>query len=169
MNIIVAASENNAIGYQGNMPWHLSADLKYFRQTTMGHAVIMGRKTYESIGRPLPGRHNIVITRDPAFSISDEVLQSMKEGTSVQICNSIEEALEAAPADAFVIGGAQIYNRLWSEADAIYLTRVHINIDTFDAAVPPIPAGYTQEIVGQQEADEKNDYPVTFEVWRKTV
>ena len=76
MNIIVAASENNAIGNQGSMPWHLRADLQYFKATTKGHTVIMGRKTYESIGRPLPGRRNVVVTRDGLFHISEEVMSS---------------------------------------------------------------------------------------------
>lgn len=178
MNIIVAASENNAIGFQGSMPWHLNADLRYFRQTTMGHAVIMGRKTYENIGKPLPGRRNIVITRNADFKITDEVLQQMgmanlkavdegKPQASIEVCASLEEALKVAPADAFIIGGAQIYNQVWDKADAIYLTRVHTNIDEFDASIPPIPAGYVCEKVSEVAADEKNDYSVTFEVWRK--
>ena len=82
-SIIVACAENQAIGYQGSMPWHLSGDLKYFRGVTTGHTVIMGRKTYEGIGKPLPNRHNIVVTRDAGYAIPDEVLSNMKEGTSV--------------------------------------------------------------------------------------
>ena len=167
MNIILAASENSAIGRQGTMPWHLRADLQYFKATTMGHAVIMGRKTYESIGRPLPGRHNIVVTRDASYSIPQEVLDKLKPGTTVEVCHSVDEALAAAPSDSFVIGGAQIYNQLWRLAEAIYLTRVHTVIADFDASVPDIPEGYVCQSRQDVPADDQNDYAVTFEVWRR--
>lgn len=167
MNIIVAAAENNAIGFQGQMPWHLSADLKYFKATTMGHAVIMGRKTYESIGRPLPGRRNIIVTRDASYAIDPVLLENLKPGTSVEVFTSLEDALKNAPADAFVIGGAQIYNLFWPHAEKLYITRVHTTITEFDAAVPAVPEGYQLTFSEDHEADEKNDYPVTFEVWEK--
>ncbi len=167
MNIIVAAAENNAIGFQGQMPWHLSADLKYFKATTMGHAVIMGRKTYESIGRPLPGRRNIIVTRDESYAIAPELLENLKPGTSVEIYTSLEAALAASPEDAFVIGGAQIYNLFWPHAERLYITRVHTTIDEYDASIPAVPEGYTLTFSEDHEADEKNDYPVTFEVWEK--
>lgn len=167
MNIIVAASENNAIGIRGTMPWHLRADLQYFKATTMGHAVIMGRKTYESIGRPLPGRRNIIVTHNVLFHISTEVMSNLKPGTTIEVYHDLDEALEKAPSDCFVIGGAQIYNQLWNEADAIYLTRVHTVIDEFDATVPAIPVQY--KCVSRQDvpADENNDYAATFEVWKR--
>lgn len=167
MNIIVAAAENNAIGYKGQMPWHLSADLKYFKSTTMGHAVIMGRKTYESIGRPLPGRRNIVVTRDPLYHISVDVMSNLKPGTSIEVYHELAEAMEKAPTDAFVIGGAQIYNELWTEAEHLYITRVHTVVDCFDAAVPAIPDGYELLSSERVEADEKNDFSMTFEVWKR--
>lgn len=167
MNIIVAAAENNAIGYQGQMPWHLSADLKYFKATTMGHAVIMGRKTYESIGRPLPGRRNIIVTRDTNYAVDPALLENLKPGTSVEIYTSLDAALEAAPADAFVIGGAQIYNLFWPHAERLYITRVHIIINEYDAAIPAVPEGYRLISSEDALADEKNDYPMTFEVWEK--
>lgn len=167
MNLFVAAAENNAIGNKGGMPWHLRVDLQYFKATTMGHAVVMGRKTYESIGRPLPGRRNIVVTRDALYHISPEVMSNLKPGTSIEVYHELEEAIEKAPADCFVIGGAQIYNALWNEADRIYLTRVHTVIEEFDASVPPIPAGFVCESQQDVAADEQNDYAVTFEVWRR--
>lgn len=167
MNIIVAAAENNAIGYQGQMPWHLSADLKYFKATTMGHAVIMGRKTYESIGRPLPGRRNIIVTRDASYAIDPALLENLKPGTSVEIHTSLEAALAAAPADAFVIGGAQIYNLFWPYAERLYITRVHTIINEYDAAIPAVPEGYKLLSSEDAPADEKNDYSMTFEVWEK--
>ena len=167
MNIIVAASENNAIGYQGNMPWHLRADLKYFKATTMGHAVIMGRKTYEGIGKPLPNRHNIVVTRDANYSIPEEVLAAMKEGTSVAICNTIDEALEQAGDDAIIMGGAQIYRQSWDKADRFYITRVHTEIAEFDASIPELPSGFKLVSSEAHQADEKNDYDYTFEVYER--
>lgn len=178
MNIIVAASENNVIGYQGTMPWHLSADLKYFRATTMGHAVIMGRKTFESIGRPLPGRRNIIVTRNPDFQVSDQVLELMGEANlkaieagkpqaSVEVYASLDEALKAAPEDAFVIGGGEIYNQAWPLASSYYITRVHTVIDKFDTTIPAVPEGCTLVQSIDAEADEKNDYAMTFEVWHK--
>lgn len=167
ISIIVACSENLAIGYQGTMPWHLSADLKYFKSVTTGHTVIMGRKTYESIGKPLPNRHNIVVTRDASYAIPEEVLQNMKEGTSVAICNSLDEALQQAGDDAIVMGGAQIYNQAWGKADKFYITRVHTIIDKYDASVPALPEGFKLESSVEQKADEKNDYDCTFEVYTK--
>ena len=168
MNIIVAASENNAIGNQGAMPWHLRADLQYFKATTKGHTVIMGRKTYESIGRPLPGRRNVVVTRDGLFHISEEVMSNLKPGTSVEVYHSLVEAVEHSPADCFVIGGAQIYNQAWNDTDCIYLTRVHTFVENYDASIPPIPEGF--ECISSQdvEADENNDFPMTFEVWKRS-
>lgn len=167
MNIIVAASENNAIGYKGAMPWHLRADLQYFKSTTMGHAVLMGRKTFESIGRPLPGRRNIIISRNALYHIPAEVMCNLKPGTTIEVYHELDEALEKAPADCFIIGGAQLYNQLWTEAKTIYLTRVHTEIEQFDASVPAIPEGY--KCISRQDvpADENNDYAMTFEVWER--
>lgn len=167
MNIIVAASENNAIGYKGQMPWHLNADLKYFKATTMGHAVIMGRKTFESIGRPLPGRRNIIVTRNALFHLPTEVMSNLKPGTTVEVYHELAEALEKTPADSFVIGGAQIYNELWAEADRLYITRVHTIVDAFDASVPDIPEGFVLESSEFVASDEKNDYSMNFEVWKR--
>jgi len=157
MNIIVAASENNVIGNKGGMPWHLGADLKYLKATTMGHAIIMGRKTFESIGRALPGRRNMVISRNKDFQVPE----------GVELYASLEEALKAAPEDAFVMGGGQIYNQAWPLASRYYITRVHTTIEEFDTVVPALPEGCTLISSEDHAADEKNDYDVTFEVWSK--
>ena len=119
VSIIVAMAENGVIGKDGRMPWHISEDLKRFKKLTLGHPVIMGRKTYESIGKPLPGRTNIVITRNPNFS-----------ATGVTAVSSFYEALNVAGQSAgndeiFVIGGAEIYTLALPTAKRIYLTRVH--------------------------------------------
>ncbi len=178
MKIIVAASDNNVIGHQGGMPWHLSADLKYFKRTTMGHAVIMGRKTFESIGRPLPGRRNVVVSRNPDFRIADSVLERMgvanlkaiDEGrpqASIEVYATLEEALKAVPDDSFVIGGGQIYNQAWPLATHYYITRVHTTITDYDTTVPPVPDGCRLTYSEDHEADADNDYAMTFEVWEK--
>ena len=167
ISIIVACSENLAIGYKGDMPWHLSGDLKYFRAVTTGHTVIMGRKTYESIGKPLPNRHNIVVTRDASYSIPEEVLSAMKEGTSVEICNNLDEAIAKAGDEAIVMGGAQIYNQAWGKAEKFYITRVHTFVSQFDASVPPIPVDFKLISCEKHSADEKNDYDYTFEVYTR--
>lgn len=114
--LVVAAAENGVIGKDGAMPWHLPADLRHFRRITMGKPVIMGRKTWHSIGRPLPGRQNIVLTRDRAF-----------HGTGATIVSSLDEALAAAgaAAEAMVIGGAEIYALARPLATRIELTRIH--------------------------------------------
>ena len=150
------------------MPWHLRADLQYFKATTKGQTVIMGRKTYESIGRPLPGRRNVVVTRDALFHISPEVMSQLKPGTTIEVYHSLAEALEHSPADSFVIGGAQIYRQAWDEADCIYLTRVHTIVTDFDATVPPIPDDMVCVSSTDVCADADNDYDMSFEVWQRS-
>ena len=122
--MIVAASTNDVIGVDGELPWHISADLRRFKQLTMGHHLIMGRKTFESIGRCLPGRVTVILTRQPGF-----------EFAGAQIARTIEEATELAAADPspFIIGGAEIYALALPHVSHIYLTRVHQKIvgDTY--------------------------------------
>ena len=115
LSLIVAASRNGVIGAGGKLPWRLPADLQRFKQITMGHPILMGRKTFESIGKPLPGRTNIVITRQKSFQCS---------GTTV--AHSLEEALRICEeeTEVFVIGGAEIFRQALPLADRIYLTRI---------------------------------------------
>ena len=124
VSLIVAASRNGVIGAGGKLPWHLPADLQRFKQLTMGHPILMGRKTYESIGKPLPGRTNIVITRQTGFQCC---------GTTV--AHSLEEALLICEneKETFVIGGAEIFKQALPLADRIYLTRINRDFegDTF--------------------------------------
>lgn len=126
--MIVAASTNDVIGVDGDLPWHISADLKRFKSLTMGHHLIMGRKTFDSIGRCLPGRTTIIVTRQSDYAFD-----------GAQVAHSIESALEIAADDAlpFVVGGAEIYALAMPLVSEIYLTRVHQKIagDTF---LPPI-------------------------------
>ena len=156
--IIVAASDNDAIGRGGVMPWHLSEDLKYFKRVTLGCPVIMGRTTFESIGRPLPGRKNIVLTSRPG----------LPEG----VCrvSSIEEAYSAAePAErCFVIGGARVYAQVIGTMDRIYLTRIHTTVPDADAFFPHIdPALWTEESRSGLLTDAQSGLEFEFIVYRR--
>ena len=148
LSLIVAMSNNGVIGIDNTLPWHLPEDLKYFKQVTMGKPIIMGRKTYDSIGRPLPGRLNIVITRDDRWTA---------EGVSV--VHSLEQALALAaqqPGDeAMVIGGEQIYRLALPMAQRLYLTRVDADIDG-DAFFPSIDERQwvqVQELIAEPVGD----------------
>ena len=124
ISIIVAVAENNAIGYDNHLLWHISEDLKRFKSITTGHHIILGRKTYESVGKPLPGRINIVISRQENYTVD-----------GCLVAKSIEDALLIAKDDSevFIIGGGEIYKQALSITDKIYLTRVHAGFagDTF--------------------------------------
>lgn len=158
ISFVVAADESNVIGNNNQLPWHLPNDLKYFKNLTWGMPVLMGRKTFDSIGKPLPGRKNIVITRS---------LDWQHDGVSV--VHSVEEALALAGKDdvreIFVIGGAEIFRTAYPNAGRLYLTRVHHRFDG-DVFLPPVDE---QQWQMQKEvacpADEKNAYAHTFQVW----
>ena len=128
--LICAMAENRTIGRNNSLPWHLSEDLKYFKRTTMGNSIIMGRKTWESIGRPLPGRTNIVITTNP-----DYVAQGIKVVNSLQAAIKLAKSISIIDGseEAFVIGGAGLYKEALPHAELFHLTRVHAEVegDTF--------------------------------------
>lgn len=158
LSIIVAASENNVIGRDNALIWHLSADLKRFKVLTTGHAVLMGRKTFESIGKALPNRRNIVVSRNPDFRL---------EGC--EVVPGIAEALQlvAGEEEVFVIGGGRIYNELWNRADRLYLTRVHTEAEG-DTFIPAVDERQWQEICRQDfKAGEKDDYDYSFIDYRR--
>ncbi len=153
ISLIVAASANNVIGAQGELPWRLSDDLRRFKEVTMGKPIVMGRKTWDSIGRPLPGRQNIVITRQDDFAA---------EGCDV--VGSVDEALSATgdAAEVMIIGGSQVYALFLPRADRLYLTRVHAQIDG-DAFFPAI--GESEWRLVREEhhaADERNEHAFSF-------
>lgn len=153
ISIIVATSENHGIGKNNQLLWHLPNDLKFFKNITSGHTIIMGRKTFESIGRPLPNRRNIVITRQKEL-IAD----------GVEIASSISEALKltSGEAEVFIIGGAEIYRQTLDLADRIYLTKVAVRLDA-DAFFPLINPDQWQIITQNGHlADEKHAYPYSF-------
>lgn len=150
---MVAADEAGGIGIAGGLPWHLPEDLKRFKRLTLGKPVIMGRRTHESIGRPLPGRHNVVVSRRPGLAI---------EGCSVVA--SLEAALDAAGAvpEACVIGGAQLYREALPLADLVHLTRVHARV-TADTFLPPLDSAEWREVEREgHPADERHAFPYSF-------
>ena len=123
ISMIVARSRNHVIGRDNQMPWKISADLQFFKRVTMGHPVIMGRKTWESIGRPLPGRRNIVVSRNTTY-----------EPTGGELAGSLDEALNQlseAPR-VFVIGGEQLFKQAFDKADRLYITEINIDIEGGD-------------------------------------
>ena len=149
VSIIVATDERGAIGRDGGLPWRLPDDLQRFKAFTMGKPIVMGRKTWDSIGKPLPGRHNIVITRQAAFEVP-----------GVTVVASLDEALRAAGdvPEVCIIGGAEIYRLALPRADLIHLTRVHAAVDA-DTYFPELGAGEWDEVqVEQHAADEKHVY-----------
>ncbi len=160
ISIIAAMAENRVIGVNNTLPWRLPADLRHFRQLTTGHHVIMGRRNYESIGKPLPDRTNIVITRNPAY-----------QAPGCRVKHSLADALRGIQDDpeVFIIGGAEIYRQAIADADRIYLTLVHadINGDTF---FPEFELREWHETSRtRHEADEKNPYAYSFVTYdRKT-
>lgn len=154
-NIIVAIADNNAIGKDNALLWHISEDLKFFRRQTLGCPVIMGRKTFESIGRPLGGRVNIVISR--GFST----------GEDVAVTGSLEEAFAVAESTnlekCFVMGGGQIYAQALPHADRLVVTHVHTVIEEADTFFPPIdPEVWKAESRSEMKIDEETGYTFEF-------
>ena len=153
ISIIVAMAANGVIGRDNQLPWHLPADLKHFKQTTMGKPILMGRKTYESIGRPLPGRTNIVITRDTGYRVDGCI-----------VVNSIDAALAAAGEqdEIMVIGGAEFYRQVLPRTDTIYLTRIHDSFDG-DTCFPDLNDADWHEVErSDHAADAKNPHDYSF-------
>jgi dihydrofolate reductase len=153
LSLLVAVAHNGVIGRHNRLPWRLSADLKRFRALTLGHHVLMGRKTYESIGRPLPGRTNVVITRQPDF-----------QAEGIMVAHSLEEALALAAGDEqiFVAGGAEIYRQALPRVDRIYLTVIHHDFegDTFLFDLDKSVWRETSRV--DYLPDDKNPYPYSF-------
>jgi len=159
ISIIVAAGKNNAIGKDNKLLWHMPADLKYFRKTTSGHTVIMGRKTFESVGSALPKRRNIVVTR-----------QSNYQAEHIEVVPSLEDALRISEGDGevFIVGGAQIYREAMPVTDKIYMTRIQQDFEDADTYFPEIKDEEWQlENVEHHESDEKNPYDYSFYEYSK--
>ncbi len=160
-SIIVAKSLNNVIGVNNELPWKLSGDLKVFKKTTMGHSIIMGRKTFESIGKALPGRKNFVLTSNT----------ELEDSENLYFCRSFEEVesklKEFSQKNAFIIGGAQIYKDFFDKADCLYITDVHVELEG-DAYFPEfnIKEWKCVEFFDAPK-DAENDYPWTRKVFIK--
>jgi dihydrofolate reductase len=155
ISLVVGMDEKRGIGIDGGLPWYLPADLKNFKSLTMGHHIIMGRKTYESIGRPLPGRIMVVVTRNPAYQAEGCLIVHSLEG-------AIEKARESGEDEAFIIGGGEIFTEAIELAGRIYLTLVH-TVTEADVFFPILKPGHWVEIEMQDhQADNKNQFPYTF-------
>ena len=159
VSLIVAKANNNVIGVNGTLPWRLSADLQYFKRTTMGKPIIMGRKTFDSIGKPLPGRTNIVLTRDQSFSADGVHTASTPEQALLFAHQEHEEAM--------IIGGAQIYAAFFPLATRLYLTEVDCNIEG-DTFFVPVDTNVWQTTFSEAHCkDEKNQYDYRLVVLEK--
>ena len=160
VSCIVATAHNNVIGKNNDIPWYLPADLKYFKRTTLGHHIIMGKNCYNSIGKPLPKRTNIILTRDPYYISSNcLVAHSIEEGLSMAFDNGEEEA--------FIIGGGQIYQQSQDYWDKLYLTRVHLEIDG-DVFFPEMDMDQWELLSRKDHVkDSKNEYDYSFLVYQR--
>lgn len=159
VSLIVAVGRRDEIGKDGVMPWHLPADLKHFKAMTLGKPVLMGRKTLDAIGRPLPGRRNLVLTRDPLFSVA-----------GCERVGSLDEALvRAAPAaELMVIGGGEVYRLAWPRAERVYLTRIQAEVDGADTFFPPMrDTEWRQVSRDDHMSDAKNPYAYSFSLYER--
>lgn len=156
LTLVVAYADNRVIGRDNALPWKLPGDLAHFKRTTLGRPIIMGRNTWESLGRPLPGRTNIVITRNPDYA-----------ATGAVVVPTVEAALAACPADqeAFVIGGAQIFALTLPQADRIIATEVHADVEG-DTFFPDLQAGQWREATRATQPEE-NGYTYDFVVYER--
>ena len=164
VSIIVAASENNVIGKDQNLIWHLPKDMQFFKETTLGHHVIMGRKNFESIPhkyRPLPGRENIIVTRNKNYTAE-----------KCNVVNSIEDAITLAKYnkddEPFIIGGGEIYKLALDNnlVDRIYLTRIHASFEG-DTYFPELSTDWKEISRTEQKADIKHEYDYSFLIYEK--
>lgn len=160
LSLVVAAATNHAIGKDGKMPWHLPNDLKRFKNITWGMPIIMGRKTFESLGKPLAGRKNIVVTNNPDWKADGAIgVQKIEDAIFVAQATDAKEIM--------IIGGGEIYKQFFQKAKRIYMTRVEAEpeADTFFPAINP----KEWELVSQKnhEADEKNAFNYSFQIWER--
>ena len=157
-SLVVAVSDNGVIGREQALPWHLPEDLKRFKKKTLGKPIIMGRRTWEAIGKPLPERKNIVVSRSPGFEVVGAVV----------VASIVEALAEAEDADEVcVIGGASLYDQLIDRADSLYLTRVHTELEG-DTHFPLFEEGeWIKESSDEYPADEHHEFPMTFFCYRR--
>lgn len=154
LSFVVAMSENRAIGYDNQLPWHLPNDLKHFKALTMGKTIIMGRKTHESIGKALPGRTNVILSSNPTLHLLD-----------CQVINDIHQIADT-DSELMIIGGATLYEQFLDKVSTIYLTKVHANI-VGDKFFPLLNSDWVEVENQRFEADEKHAFAYSFIVLRK--
>lgn len=159
ISMIAAVTDNGVIGHHGGIPWHMPADLRYFKTTTMGHTVVMGRKTLQNIldvlGTPLPGRDNVVLSHDPEFHVD-----------GVTTVSSVEAVPTAYP-DAMIIGGATLYEQFMPFAGRLYMTEVHTTLEG-DTYFPHIDMQEWKEVFREDHtADERNQYDYSFVTYER--
>lgn len=160
ISMIAAMAHDRVIGLDNQMPWHLPADLAHFKRVTLGKPVLMGRKTFESIGRPLPGRRNLVISRNPDYRADGvEVIDSVDAALALLAGNDVAELM--------VIGGGHLYGQLLPRADRLYLTRIDLAVEG-DTRFPAFDEGDWSCIKREShQPDEKNPHPYRFETWQR--
>lgn len=163
LSIISAIGNNNEIGKKNALLWDLPIDMKHFRETTIGHPVIMGQKTFESIGRPLPNRRNIILTLDKNYKVDGaEVIYSLEE------LNELFKKTAGKNEEFFVIGGGQIYKLFIDKADKLYITHVDVSVPDADTYFPDIDLNKWQKVSeNKHEKDEKNIYDCNFVVYER--
>lgn len=156
--LVVASAANDVIGHQGGMPWHLPADLAHFKRLTLGGSVLMGRRTFDSLGdppRPLPRRRNLVLTRDTNW-----------QAEGVERVAGLDEALRRVPGTLHVIGGARVYELAWPQAQVLHWTRIAAE-PPGDTYFRPDLSGWQRVAVEERAADEKNPHALRFERWER--
>jgi dihydrofolate reductase len=158
VTLILARARNGVIGARGGLPWRLPEDLAFFKRTTMGHPIVMGRKTWESIGRPLPGRRSVVVTRDRAFAAAD-----------AEVVHGLDEAIArcAGADEIFVIGGAQLYAEALPRADRLLLTEIDAEFDGDTFLPAPLPAEWIEASRERHEAAGARTFSFDFVDYRR--
>jgi dihydrofolate reductase len=160
LSLLVAMAENRVIGRDGELPWHLPADLRHFKKLTLDRAILMGRRTWESIGRPLPKRRSVVLSRRPGY-----------EAVGAEVVPGLDEALELVAQDdeVFVIGGAELFADALARAERLYLTRVHAEVEG-DVLMPPFAADSWKLIREEaHDADEHHAFAFTFQLYERSL
>ncbi len=163
VSLIAAVASNHVIGRGGEMPWRLPADMAYFKRLTMGHPVIMGRKTFLTLKKALTGRLNIVLSKDPSFSAAG-VLCARTANEALRLAAS---TLSPAPQEVFVIGGAQIYSLFLPHADRLYITHVDADVEGTELFPEIDPSAWTMVSIKPGAVDEKNALPHRFVVYER--
>lgn len=160
ISLIAAVDRNLGIGKDNRLPWHLAEDLKRFKSLTMGHHLIMGRRTFESIGRPLPGRVSIILSRRPEYTLEGVLMAR-------SLADALRIARESGETEVFILGGGDVFAQAMPLASRIYLTRVDVEVDV-DTYFPPVNSeDWDERFVSRHPADQKNEYPHAFYILEK--